>query len=223
MMTIKVFWQDPYLTELETTIKTVNGNQITLTETIFYAFSGGQESDAGTIGGYQVLKAQKDGFEIYYTLPDDHKLNENDLVKVVIDWDRRYKLMRLHFAAEVVLELVCQKFPNINKVGAHISQNKARIDFVWDGSISPFLIDIQNSAQAIIDSNQPIVSAFSDESAERRYWKINEFSSVPCGGTHIKTTGEIGAIRLKRINPGKGIERIEIFAQDQFLNIMEEK
>ena len=66
------------------------------------------------------------------------------------------------------------KFPNINKVGAHISQDKARIDFAWDGSISPVLIDIQKT-QAIIDSNQPIISAFSDESAERRYWKINEF------------------------------------------------
>ncbi len=54
-MTIKVFWQDPYLTELETTIKTVNENKISLTEAIFYAFSGGQESDSGTIGGYQVL------------------------------------------------------------------------------------------------------------------------------------------------------------------------
>jgi alanyl-tRNA synthetase len=83
-MTMKVFWQDPYLTELETTIKTVNENKISLTETIFYAFSGGQESDSDTIGGYQVLKAKKDGMEIYYTLPDDHTLNENDVVKVVI-------------------------------------------------------------------------------------------------------------------------------------------
>lgn len=222
-MTIKVFWQDPYLTELETTIKKIHGNQITLTETIFYAFSGGQESDAGTIGGYQVLKAKKNGMEIYYTLPDDHKLNENDVVKVVIDWNRRYKLMRLHFAAEIVLELVHQKFPNINKAGAHISQDKARIDFARNGSISLVLIDIQNSAQAIIDSNQSIISAFSNESTERRYWKINEFSSVPCGGTHIKATGEIGTLRLKRINPGKGIERIEIFVQDRFLNIKEEK
>lgn len=215
-MTTKVFWQNPYSTALETTVKAIHGNRVTLTETIFFAFSGGQESDTGTIGGYHVLKAQKEGFEIYYTLQDDHKLNENDVVKVVIDWDRRYKLMRLHFAAEIVLELVCQKFPNINKVGAHISQDKARIDFALCGSISPILGDIQNSAQKIIDSNQPIISAFSDESTERRYWKINEFSSVPCGGTHIKTTGEIGNIRLKRINPGKGIERIEIFAQDRF-------
>ncbi len=60
------------------------------------------------------------------------------------------------------------------------------------------------------------IRAFSDESTERKYWKINEFQFVPCGGTHIKTTGEIGVIRLKIINPGKDIERIEIFAQGQF-------
>lgn len=215
-MTTKVFWEDPYLTELDTTIKTVDGNQITLAETIFYAFSGGQESDTGTIGGYQVIKAQKEGMEIYYTLPDDHTLNENDTVKVLIDWDRRYKLMRLHFAAEIVLELVCLKFPSINKVGAHISQDKARIDFVWGTSFAPFLSEIQSSAQTIIDSNQAIISAFSDASTEKRYWKINEFSQVPCGGTHVKTTGEIGVIKLKRVNPGKNKERIEIFVEEKF-------
>jgi NAD(P)-dependent dehydrogenase (short-subunit alcohol dehydrogenase family) len=112
-MTTKVFWKDPYLTELETTVRTVCGNKITLVETIFYAFSGGQESDAGTIGGYQVLNAQKDGTEIYYTIAYDHKLKVEDVIKIVIDWDQRYSLMRLHFAAEVVLELVCQKLFNI--------------------------------------------------------------------------------------------------------------
>jgi len=210
-VTRKIFWQDPYLTELETTVKTVHGNQITLAETIFYAFSGGQESDAGTIGGYQVLKAQKGGREIYYTLPDDHKLTVGKVVKVVIDWHRRYMLMRLHFAAEVVLELVCQKFPNITKVGAHISQDKARIDFEWGQNITPFIQSLEQESQKIIDANQEIISAYSDEPLERRYWKINEFSPVPCGGTHIKTTGEIGVIKLKRINPGKGKERIDIF------------
>lgn len=211
MMTGKVFWQNPYLTELDTTVKTVQGNRITLAETIFYAFSGGQESDTGTIGGYEVLKAQKEGKELYYRLQDDHKLNINDMVKVRIDWDRRYKLMRLHFAAELVLELVCQKFPAINKIGAHISQDKARIDFEWTGSIAPYLNEIQHAAQEIINSDQAIISAFSDEANERRYWKINEFAQVPCGGTHVKTTGEIGVIRLKRVNPGKGKERIEIY------------
>ena len=210
-MTKKIFWQDPYLTELDTTIKSVNGNQITVNETIFYAFSGGQESDKGTIAGYSVLDARKEGNEIFYTLPDNHGLSNGKPVKIIIDWQRRYQLMRLHFAAEVVLELVCQQFPDVIKVGAHIGEEKARIDFEWNQNITPFLPELESHAQKIIDSDQPIISAFSDEKNERRYWKINEFSKVPCGGTHIKRTGEIGRLRLKRVNPGKGRERIEIY------------
>ena len=214
-MTIKVFWQNPYLTELTTTTKTVHGNQITLSETIFYAFSGGQESDTGTIGGYDVLNAKKEGIEIYYTLPDNHHLKTNDVVKVKIDWERRYKLMRLHFAAEIILELVYRKFPDRLKVGAHIAENKARIDFKWNGSVSTILQELENTAQSIFDENQIIESAFSDLMLERRFWKIAGFSSVPCGGTHIKNTAEVGKIKLKRINPGKGVERIEIFLIDK--------
>lgn len=213
-MTKKVFWQDPYLTELNTTVQTVHGNQITVAETIFYAFSGGQESDHGSIGNYEVLEARKDGKKIFYTLDDNHKLKAGEPVKICIDWERRYKLMRLHFAAEVVLELVCQRFPDVVKVGAHIAQDKSRIDFEWSQNISPFISSLQEAAQSIIDSNQQIISAFSDEEAERRYWKINEFSQVPCGGTHIKKTSEIGTIRLKRTNPGKGRERIEIYVSE---------
>jgi alanyl-tRNA synthetase len=212
-MTTKVFWQDPYQTELQTTVKTVNGNQITVTETIFYAFSGGQESDRGTIGGHDVLEAKKVDQEIIYTLNEQHGLKAGDVVKMTIDWERRYRLMRLHFAAEVVLELVCQRFPEVIKVGAHIAQDKSRIDFEWDQNITPFILSLQEAAQQIISANQDIISAFSDEANERRYWKINEFSQVPCGGTHIKRTGEMGVIRLKRVNPGKGRERIEIYVE----------
>ena len=210
-MTKKVFWENPYLTELDTHIQTVNGNQVTVKETIFYAFSGGQESDHGTIGGYPVQEAKKDGKEIFYTLEQNHGLKVGAPVKITIDWERRYRLMRLHFAAEVVLELVCQQFPEVIKVGAHIAQEKSRIDFAWDKNILPFIPALQQDAQSIIDSNQTIISAFSDEANERRYWKINEFSQVPCGGTHIKRTAEMGTIRLKRVNPGKGKERIEIY------------
>ncbi|MDT8419804.1 MAG: hypothetical protein RQ754_05180 [Desulfuromonadales bacterium] len=50
-MTGKLFWSDPCLTILDTTVRAVSGNSVTLQETIFYACSGGQESDSGTIGG----------------------------------------------------------------------------------------------------------------------------------------------------------------------------
>lgn len=185
--------------------------RVAVKETIFYAFSGGQESDHGTIGNYPVLEAKKEGKEIFYTLAEGYQLRVNDPVKISIDWQRRYQLMRLHFAAEVVLELVCQKFPDVIKVGAHIAADKARIDFQWNQNISSFIPSLQQDAQKIIDSDQQIISAFSDAVDERRYWKINEFSQVPCGGTHIRRTSEMGTIRLKRVNPGKGRERIEIY------------
>lgn len=210
-MTKKIFWDNPYLTELNTVVETVCDNRITLRETIFYAFSGGQESDSGTIDHYPVLEAKKEDKQIYYTLSNDHQLKQGDDVLIKIDWARRYQLMRLHFAAEVILELVYQRIPNIKKVGAHIAQDKARIDFKWEHNISTLLESIQTSAQSIIDANENIISAFSDEPNERRYWKINAFSEVACGGTHIKRTGEIGKIRLKRRNQGKGIERIEVY------------
>lgn len=211
MMTQKIFWQDPYLTELETCVTSVKGNQITVAETIFYAFSGGQESDHGTMNGHKVLGARKEGKEIFYTLDPNHRLQVGDPVKIAIDWDRRYQLMRLHFAAEIVLELVCQRFPDVVKVGAHIAQDKSRIDFEWSHNISPFILELQKAAQQIINADQAIISEFSAESPERRYWKIQEFSQVPCGGTPLKRTGEVGTIRLKRVNPGKGKERIEIY------------
>ena len=59
-MTIKVFWQAPYQTALDTTISSVSGNQVTVSSTIFYAFSGGQESDAGSIAGFPVLEARQE-------------------------------------------------------------------------------------------------------------------------------------------------------------------
>jgi Ser-tRNA(Ala) deacylase AlaX len=210
-MTKKIFWEDPYLTQLETRIASVKDNDITVEQTIFYAFSGGQESDHGTIGDNCVLQARKEDKEIVYTLENSHSFKPGDQVRMKIDWERRYKLMRLHFAAEIILELVYQKLNSIKKIGAHIAQDKARIDFEWDKNISTVLPLIQKEALGMIEANQAIMSAFSDEEKEERYWEIRGFARIPCGGAHLRRTGEIGEIELKRKNPGKGKERIEIY------------
>ena len=143
-------------------------------------------------------------------LENGHGLKPGDQVSMKIDWERRYKLMRLHFAAEIVLELVYQNLGSIKKIGAHIAQDKARIDFEWNENISKVLPIIQKKALEMVEANQEIISAFSDEEKEERYWEIRGFARVPCGGTHLRRTGEIGEIELKRKNPGKGKERIEI-------------
>lgn len=210
-MTQKIFWIDPYQTHLETEVTSVSDDIITLKETIFYAFSGGQEGDAGSIGGYPVIESHKSGKEIYYSLPDNHDLAIGDRVAVKIDWDRRYKLMRLHFAAEVILEQITRDLIGSQKIGAHISAEKARIDFAWPQSISGILPQIKERAQKIIDANSKIISEFSDEESERRYWQVEGFAKVGCGGTHLKRTGEIGELLLKRKNIGKGKERVVIY------------
>ena len=209
-MTRKGFWENPYQTELDTTISSVNGNQVTVNSTIFFAFSGGQESDSGSIAGFHVLEARKEGREIVYSLPEAHGLHAGDRVRMRIDWERRYRLMRLHFAAELVLELVYRLLADVQKAGAHISADKARIDFLWSENISVHFPDLLSEAQALIDADREIVSAYEDEANERRYWEIPGFARVPCGGTHLRRTGEVGRIELKRENIGRGKERIEI-------------
>lgn len=213
-MVEKVFWADPYLTQLDTCITSVNGNNITVDRTIFYAFSGGQESDAGTIGGYSVETAKKDGPEIIYSMEEDHDLQVGDVVTMQIDWNRRYKLMRLHFAAEIILELAYKHLEGIQKIGAHIAEDKARIDFFWPENISRSFPFIEEEARELIQANVEIISAFSDRKEERRYWEVEGFSKVSCGGTHLKKTGEVGVVTLKRNNIGKGKERIEIYVNE---------
>lgn len=210
-MTRKVFWDDPYRARLDTTITGIRGGEITVAETIFYAFAGGQERDAGTIAGLPVIEARKDGLEIVYTLDEGHGLNVGDQVTMLIDWERRYRLMRLHFAAEIVLELVYQTLGTVEKIGAHIAQDKSRVDFSYDAPITPLLPALQAQANALIAADHPIISAFSDEANERRYWEIAGFGHVACGGTHLRRTGEVGRVGLKRKNIGKGKERVEIY------------
>lgn len=206
----KLFWEDPYLTACEAVVTGVHGDEVTLDRTVAFAASGGQASDAATISGLTVITARADGREIRYGLPAGHGLNAGDGVTVSIDWPTRYRLMRLHFAAELVLELVYQRFGRPEKTGADISATRARLDFVWDGNISSTFPVLAAEVARLVAADLPVVSAFEDESRQRRYWEIAGFAKVPCGGTHPRSTGEVGAVTLRRENPGRGRERIEI-------------
>ncbi|WP_083838543.1 hypothetical protein [Desulfitobacterium dehalogenans] len=79
------------------------------------------------------------------------KQNQNVMVK--IDWDKRYRLMKLHFAAELVLELVYQGYDHPEKIGANITKEKARVDFFWKGNISEIFPELMSKINQLIDSN----------------------------------------------------------------------
>lgn len=210
----KLFWADPYLQEIEATITGVEGCRITLDQTIAYAFSGGQQSDSGTIGGCSIRLAEKIGKEIFYTIDEGHGFAVGDTVRIAIDWEKRYRIMRLHFAAELILELVYQNLGQPKKIGANITSEKARLDFYFTGSIAETFPLLEKKLAQLLEQNAPIVSDFLDVESERRFWAIEGFAKVPCGGTHPRRTGEIGSVALKRHNIGGGKERIEITLKD---------
>ena len=209
-MVRKLFWFDAYCTAHKTRISAVDNQNVRVEETIFFAFCGGQESDAGSVAGQPVLAAQIDGFDIVYTLPPKHGLQVGDEVEVIIDWERRYRLMRLHFAAEMVLQIVYQLRPGIERTGAHISADKARIDFALNSSIAELFPLVEETVAKLVKADLPISTGFTDEVKQRRYWEVAGFAKMSCGGTHPRSTSEVGAIQLKRKNQGRGKERIEI-------------
>lgn len=216
----KVFWDNPYQTMLNTTVALVLGNRILLEETIIFSFSGGQESDEATINGHQVMASEIEGHNIYYFLEEGHGLQTGDKVNIQINGARRHRLMRLHFAAELVLEIVSRKY-HLDKIGAHIAENKARIDFLCQGNIVHHFEEVLLEYNDIIKQDYPIKTGFSDVKTQKRYWEISGFSKVACGGTHVKSTGEVGFIILKRKNIGQGKERIEItLEKDSILDFM---
>lgn len=205
----KVFWDDPYQKSLVTKVASVLDNRIVPEETIVFSFSGGQESDKATINGMPVIDSDIEGNFIYYELQEGHGLKSGDTITMEIDWPRRYKLMRLHFAAELVLEIVTRKW-GFEKIGAHIAEEKSRIDFVSDKNIAVLFDEILAEYNAIIEKDAPIKTGFSDIGSQKRFWEIDGFSKVSCGGTHVKSTAEVGYVTLKRKNIGKPKERIEI-------------
>lgn len=205
----KIFWDNPYQCHLNTHIKAIHGNRVLFDETIAFSFSGGQESDKAIVNGMDILNSEIKGHDIYYTLPETHGLSVGDAVIMQIDWPRRHRLMRLHFAAELILELVTRKL-DIQKIGAHIAEDKARIDFIYNQNIANVLGDLLLAYNDIIAKDLPIETGFSNIAHQRRYWEIKGFSKIACGGTHVKSTQEVGLVTLKRVNIGKGKERIEI-------------
>jgi Ser-tRNA(Ala) deacylase AlaX len=209
----KVFWDNPYQRTLQTKVVKINGNEVLLAATIAFSFSGGQESDKATINGLPIVDSRIEDTLIYYSVPG-HQFYPDMVVEMEINWPRRYHLMRLHFAAELILEIVTNIL-KVEKIGAHISEDKARIDFQMDANISTYFAKILEQYNPIIDNNLSIQTGYIDVATQRRYWEIKGFSKVPCGGTHVKSTIEVGYVFLKRKNIGKGKERIEISLMDK--------
>src|SRR3989344_2482897 len=130
-MTEVLYLENSYLKECEATIIKVDENYIVLDKTIFYPTSGGQEGDKGKLvrnnGEFNVVFVKKIGEDISHEV-NKEGLKVGDKVKCILDWERRYKLMKYHTAAHI-LSAVFHKEANALITGNQKDEGKARIDF----------------------------------------------------------------------------------------------
>lgn len=234
---------DAYLKEFDARVvkalKLGDRYGVILNRTAFYPMGGGQPSDNGVIKGkngeVRVVDVQMArGTVVHVTDEIIGEIKEGEQVKGIINWDRRYTLMRNHTAAHLMAEALRRATGIPMKViGSAIDVDKARLDFAYEESLGPLLPEIEKAANSIVKENRPVeIKMMKRREAEKyverfhenlktlppqvqevRIVEIKDLHACACGGTHVKTTGEIGTIKvLKRRSKGKGVERIEFSA-----------
>lgn len=206
----KLFWEDPYLTECMAKVNSIEGNKVKLDQTIFYAFSGGQASDSGTIGGINVVEAiEEDKENISYLLEKEPEFKVGDEVEVIIDGEIRQKIRNLHSVTHIVSYFVEEKLGKLECIGSNVSRDKARLDYVFEGSISEHLEELKEKVNEFISNDYEVLIQNDENDPKLRLWVCDKME-MPCGGTHINNTKELGNVKLKRKNIGSGKERIEV-------------
>tara|TARA_B100001123_G_C15038443_1_gene918447 strand:+ start:219 stop:938 length:720 start_codon:yes stop_codon:yes gene_type:complete len=235
-MTELLFNNDSYLKEAEAKIIGVKDNMIQLNQTVFYAESGGQPGDKGeiilndrTLKVIDTKKGEKDKEILHYVegTADESLIGQEAGLK--IDWDLRYNLMKMHSSCHILVSLVPALI-----TGASVGAVKSRIDFDVDPSTLN-KEEMNERIKEIISEDHPIfISQVSGDDYEN-YKHLSKGAAVSppiidnkiqivqigeddniidaefCGGTHLKSTKEIGPLEIGKIeNKGKRNRRINI-------------
>jgi len=236
----QIFREDAYRTSCEATVTAADENGIRLDRTVFYPMGGGQPGDQGRLrlaasdgGGEVAIVDTRKGEE-----PEDvlHVAQEGAAlpapgarVTAEIDWERRYRLMRMH----TCLHLLCAVIPG-EVTGGQISDGKGRLDFNLpdtkpekeqvaaalnrlieeDHEVRPRWISDRE-----LESNPGLVRTMSVKppmgSGSVRVLEIASVDLQPCGGTHVRHTGEIGRVKVAKIeSKGRQNRRVVIAFDD---------
>ena len=185
---------------------TEKGYAVTLDQTAFYPEGGGQACDVGTLGGVKVLDVREKGDQIIHLC--DAPLQVGASVEGVLDWDRRFDLMQQH-AGEHIVSGIIHKTLGYHNVGFHVGSDVVTIDF--DGPITQEqLNDIEKAANEAVWQNLEIRCWYPSQEElptvpyrckkaldwPVRIVEIPGFDTCACCGVHVKTTGQIGVIKL---------------------------
>ncbi len=226
-----LYLDDSYLREFEAVVVALDGANVFLDQTAFYPESGGQPHDAGAMTGiagskvFQVADVRKISGDIAHIVGQG--LNPGDRVIGMIDWERRYKLMRMHTAAHI-LSAVFHQNANALITGNQLGLDSSRIDFSLENfdreKISSYFqeandvvakdlkVKVGYMARGEAEKDQSLFKLAKELPASIRELRIVEvvgFDRQADGGTHVKQTSEVGRIKfLKAENKGKSNRRV---------------
>jgi len=233
-MTERLFLDQPTLARVDATVISSAPEGIVLDRTVFYARGGGQPGDTGKLwwegGEVPIADTVKgDGEAILHVPAPGLPLpSPGTVVSAEIDWDRRYRLMRMHTA----MHLLCSLIKGAAVTGGSVGADRSRLDF--DLPNPPPKETVEAGLNALIEADHPVRIEWVDEAVldtdpglvrtmsvqpprgtgRLRLMRIGNEGLIdlqPCGGTHVSRTGEIGPISVVKIeNKGKQNRRIII-------------
>jgi Ser-tRNA(Ala) deacylase AlaX len=191
------------------------GNEVVLDQTCFYPRGGGQVSDTGVIDSIRVTEVlDRDDGTIAHILEKPLPSRIGDFVHGKIDWEKRYRTMRLHSASHILYYVMQQVFGGEVKPASSglVDDKKDRTDYLFDASLDREKLRAAERKINEITREEREIKTWNDVSqGGKRMWKLEPFPVMMCGGTHVGNTNEIGEIEVSRgKKPGRGKERIEI-------------
>jgi alanyl-tRNA synthetase len=205
--TIKLYDQDHYLKEFTAKVVNIDIDLVELDRTAFFPESGGQSGDTGIIGDQNVKDTIIEDGTIKHVMNEKPLFHEGDLVKCIINWQRRYTIMKLHTASHIMEYFLWKNFGYMRRSGSHVDDKKDRADYVHDERLDPEkLKKVEEETNRFLSEEHQVTITVDEEGI--RHWKCGPVE-MHCAGTHVKNTSEIGAVSLRRRNPGRGEERVE--------------
>ena len=233
-MTEELFRSDSYLRECDATVVAVADNTVAVDRTVFYPLGGGQPGDTGTLSwasdSSTIVDTRygPDGGIVHLLEEGDARPDVNDTVHLTLDWDRRYRHMRMHTAMHLLGSIL-----QYGVTGGNISAEKSRLDFDMEETIDKeavgaalrVLVEADHPvsfrwiSDAELDANPELVRTMSVQpprgKGKVRLLEIEGVDLQPCGGTHLNSTAEVGQVRIGKVEKkGKRNRRVNIHLDD---------